>query len=278
MKETKGITLIALVITIIVLLILAGIAIANLVGENGALKKSKKAADEYLYAQAKEEIEIAVDTAIMVSESPKEKITFKQALQNEFNLEPLRTNNVSNIKEAVTEVIGVNREVYQYKINLETGEITDLEIEEEEKEGKEYKIALSFETGDTEWNGVRQGVPVSIYKYADIDASGKVKICEEFNSLTLLKDVKMIDEYFAEGAIDPLESLKIENIEWQNWKIGVMDILKGNQIQPIETIQAEAGTKEITFSSKKLEDSLWFVVIGRKEEILYKSFVPYCLS
>ena len=37
-RQEKGITLIALVITIIVLLILAGISIAILMGENGILK------------------------------------------------------------------------------------------------------------------------------------------------------------------------------------------------------------------------------------------------
>lgn len=41
MKKQKGITLIALVITIIVLLILAGISIATLTGENGILRKDK---------------------------------------------------------------------------------------------------------------------------------------------------------------------------------------------------------------------------------------------
>lgn len=40
-KNRKGITLIALVITIIVLLILAGISIATLKGENGILRKSR---------------------------------------------------------------------------------------------------------------------------------------------------------------------------------------------------------------------------------------------
>ena len=43
MKETmknKGITLIALVITIIVLLILAGVTIASITGENGILRKN----------------------------------------------------------------------------------------------------------------------------------------------------------------------------------------------------------------------------------------------
>ena len=43
MKKDKGITLIALVITIIVLLILAGVAISMLSGENGILKKAAEA-------------------------------------------------------------------------------------------------------------------------------------------------------------------------------------------------------------------------------------------
>lgn len=40
MRKQNGITLIALVITIIILLILAGISIATLTGENGILRKS----------------------------------------------------------------------------------------------------------------------------------------------------------------------------------------------------------------------------------------------
>ena len=40
-KNNKGITLIALVITIIVLLILAAVSIATLTGENGILRKSR---------------------------------------------------------------------------------------------------------------------------------------------------------------------------------------------------------------------------------------------
>ncbi len=43
MKNNKGITLIALVITIIVLLILAGVSIAMLTGDNGILTKATEA-------------------------------------------------------------------------------------------------------------------------------------------------------------------------------------------------------------------------------------------
>ena len=43
LKQEKGITLIALVITIVVLLILAGVTIAMLTGENGILGKATTA-------------------------------------------------------------------------------------------------------------------------------------------------------------------------------------------------------------------------------------------
>ena len=59
MKRNKGITLIALVITIIVLLILAGVAIAILSGENGILRKAADAKTKTEQAQANETDELA---------------------------------------------------------------------------------------------------------------------------------------------------------------------------------------------------------------------------
>ena len=49
--ENKGITLIALVITIIVLLILAGISISMLTGENGILNRASEAKEKTVVAQ-----------------------------------------------------------------------------------------------------------------------------------------------------------------------------------------------------------------------------------
>ena len=58
MKDNKGITLIALVITIIVLLILAGVSIAMLTGDNGLLTKANNSKTETLKAEAVEKINI----------------------------------------------------------------------------------------------------------------------------------------------------------------------------------------------------------------------------
>ena len=54
-KQEKGITLIALVVTIVVLLILAGVSISLVLNNNGVISKSKDARDQYAEAQTNDE-------------------------------------------------------------------------------------------------------------------------------------------------------------------------------------------------------------------------------
>ena len=63
-KETRGITLIALVITIIVLLILAGVSIATLTGQNGILTRAQDAKTQTGVAEEKEAISLAYSGAV----------------------------------------------------------------------------------------------------------------------------------------------------------------------------------------------------------------------
>ena len=64
MRGNKGITLIALVITIIVLLILAGISIAMLAGNNSILNRSAQARVANALGAAKDEVNMAVMEAM----------------------------------------------------------------------------------------------------------------------------------------------------------------------------------------------------------------------
>ena len=61
MRNQKGITLIALVITIIVLLILAGVSIAMLTGKNGILTQANNAKAETTKAEAIEKINMSLN-------------------------------------------------------------------------------------------------------------------------------------------------------------------------------------------------------------------------
>lgn len=69
MKKTKekGITLIALVITIIVLLILAGVSINMIIGDNGILNQAKTATVKQRFAKYKEELELGMYGKITVA-------------------------------------------------------------------------------------------------------------------------------------------------------------------------------------------------------------------
>ena len=68
LKERKGITLIALVITIIVLLILAAVSIATLTGPNGLLTRANDAKTETEYKGAEEKVKLAIMAARSQSE------------------------------------------------------------------------------------------------------------------------------------------------------------------------------------------------------------------
>ena len=62
MKQRRGVTLIALVITIIVLLILAGVSIAMLTGDNGILTRANEAEKENLIGKEKEQVKLAIQS------------------------------------------------------------------------------------------------------------------------------------------------------------------------------------------------------------------------
>ncbi|MNS86951.1 hypothetical protein D3C72_1208730 [compost metagenome] len=61
MRNQRGITLVALVITIIVLLILAGVSIAMLTGDNGILTKATSAKEQSSQAEVKEAVGMVIN-------------------------------------------------------------------------------------------------------------------------------------------------------------------------------------------------------------------------
>lgn len=107
MKNNKGITLIALVITIIVLLILAGVAIAMLTGENSILTRSTDTKYAQEIAKAKDEISLKVNEFALnyfedkyVVESETAKATLTEAIVTE-----LKSANIKDLTDANVELV-----------------------------------------------------------------------------------------------------------------------------------------------------------------------------
>ena len=82
LRKNKGITLIALVVTIIVLLILAGISIAMLTGQNGILNRASEAQEKTGTAQTEELVKLSVTDAITQGLGELTDVNLKTALNN----------------------------------------------------------------------------------------------------------------------------------------------------------------------------------------------------
>ena len=127
-KREKGITLVALVITIVILLILAGIAIAALTGNNGLFSRAQQAKEETIKSQLKEEITMAIQE-IQAEELPR---------GNNVTLETLADGQLESKLKDITvalendEINGEYKD-YEYTINSNlnvtiNGEVTGVRI------------------------------------------------------------------------------------------------------------------------------------------------------
>ena len=101
-KSTKGITLIALVVTIIILLILAGVSIAMLTGNNGVLTQGKRAKEETEIAEEKEAISLAMNALKIQKQVGAKESGRKVALNNEPKEEVLDAQSKDFIKLSST--------------------------------------------------------------------------------------------------------------------------------------------------------------------------------
>ena len=68
MKNQRGVTLIALVVTIIVLIILAGVAIAALLDDNGVITRSRLAKRNQIEGEVRDTVSLAIQAAKMEAE------------------------------------------------------------------------------------------------------------------------------------------------------------------------------------------------------------------
>lgn len=118
--RNKGITLVALVITIIILLILAAISI-NLLMSSGFISKSKYAIEKHKIEQAKEALTIALSTTLADDNSALKSDSFEDKLNKNlaYNKKCKIQTNLSN-----DESIVLTYNSYLWKIDKNTGEIT----------------------------------------------------------------------------------------------------------------------------------------------------------
>ena len=180
-KQTKGITLIALVITIIILLILVGVTINILTGDNGILKQVTNAKELQEEASAKETLQIellGIKTSIMHEKNRETVVEDVSELENDDNVK----NNIENIvyideNETEVEIENAKYAMVTYK-NYTFKVDKNLNIVESQKSGEvaeeEKNVTLIKENKEYKFECVKKCQTVKAYKsgYYEIKCYG----------------------------------------------------------------------------------------------------------
>ena len=120
-KRCKGITLIALVVTIVVLLILAGVSISMLTGNNGIITQAQNAKKETEEAEEKEKIQLAVLDAISKNNNLTEE-SLQKEIDDEFG------SGETKVYENGDEDFSVIFQNKDSNYRIEDGEVTKIDI------------------------------------------------------------------------------------------------------------------------------------------------------
>lgn len=161
-EKQKGITLVALIITVIVLLILATVSIQVLTGDNGLITKTETAVQSNKDSQEEEKVKLAVSAAQLAGNGTIKTENLNNELRSNFD-----DNNISVEEKSEGWLFKRNREYKIYKDGkIECGDFILLP--------KEYQQVEYIESTGTQY--IDTGIKPSLY--TDI----KLKCYVPFNS------------------------------------------------------------------------------------------------
>ncbi len=242
LKKKSGITLIVLVITIIVLLILTGVTLNVIVGNEGILNKTIYAKEKTIKAEMKEKLELAI------SELQMEKLG--RATQDDITQEWLNEHlqeYEARIQESATKVIRMKKEnIVQ---NFQIDELLNIEIWDDGNISYFYEILG------------RQGEKVEIQIYIQDEKNGldKIQIADTEEKIEENNTEEKSFQYFVEvgkeyqikitskSGEERVETICIENYYYavtKNFSEGVMIDNLAKSVEYNKPYQATISTKE----------------------------------
>lgn len=124
-KKERGITLVALVVTIVVLLILAGVSISMVLGNNGIVTKAQSAQGEQDKAYAREVVESGLKT-VQIDHLTKPTLATTAATAEEVKTAIGDTNFAIGTGDAIN-YTAKSGKVYKVIINLTDYTVTSVE-------------------------------------------------------------------------------------------------------------------------------------------------------
>ena len=203
--QNAGITLIALIITIIILLILAGVAIHFTIGENGILKNAEIAGEETNKQTATEKINLKITNTQMSTYAKEQRMPTLQELANNFcedneieyvTLESKKIANLEKIDvgESTSIFTKLKEYPYEFEINssLQLASINGIKIAQnniqEETKGCNPKLLTTITLPSTQANTREVGTYL-----ASSNSYTKTNNDSEFNKYLSYEDEKRLD-------------------------------------------------------------------------------------
>ncbi|MCI9017062.1 MAG: hypothetical protein HFJ53_07880 [Clostridia bacterium] len=270
MKDNRGITLIALIITIIIMLILAGIGINLIIGENSIIKKAIMSKELYIKATLKEELELKI------AEIEMEKVSRGEGIQRQdlYELNEIG----ANIESVGIPAIG---EYKDYEIEIDENYVVTIK---DKKEGQTPEGEATLITQGI----VPEGGKVQIRVTASIQ-NGEITNIEPTNGANLVSNVSNTEKiyevdkngmyYFKITANNGrTKVIKVEvNIITEKTKINIKDVSMGSFIIEVENNYKEDMVLEYKYyingEQKFSGIDKQYIAQGLEEETEYEVYV-----
>jgi type II secretory pathway pseudopilin PulG len=212
--KERGITLIALVITIIVLLILVGVALLALTGDSGILNNADKAKEQTNIANVKEQVELAVQGALTKGYAQGNGTITKENLEKELENIVERIDEdytLSEVAESFRVVIG------DYKVQVSKNGRISIALPSTEGttpwlpagfsqvEGTDLSNGLTITNSTGLQNYVWIEVPTTIEEKITVEADGKnetkiVKLSNAADETEIAAILEVYVEDYAKGS------------------------------------------------------------------------------
>ena len=190
--KNKGITLISLVVTIIVLLILAGISISMLSGDNSLLTRTSDAAIETEEGEVREEINFAIEEATLKKYSERLN-SIKDAYSQELFERNIR-GAISDFKITDSYVSGIitknSGRKYKFWVNLNDGKFNVAQYNGNE-ETLNIKCSIVYEVINMEWGPTTEGPFLKVALNNEITDSTIINV--KFNGVNLIEDSRGLE-------------------------------------------------------------------------------------
>ena len=236
-KLENGITLIALVVTIVVLLILAGITISLVFGSNGVIKKVQEANENTKIAQVREQLELAkgpeyiegngkynpdsyferIETEGIIGNKDTDVIdngdgTYEVTTTSGYIFKITLVPSKDNVEDIQIEHIGKvdGPRIRNLKVTNKTTNSITVEVETANAEGATYTYYYKKD-GEVDWKKAEE-IKEKTYTFSGLESNViyNIKVRVEKDGKAVEKEVSTITGELPEGAV------QFSPVEWKN--------------------------------------------------------------